>query len=102
MSRTALAVVGAAAFALAVGQAPLYYSNQNQYFLHGLARAGVGLLRDDWLAQTRDPAPLFSGLVAATARVLPPWAFHVEYALVQGAYAAALVGLFFAVACDRA
>src|SRR5262249_17264961 len=75
-------------------QAPLYYSNQNQYFVHGLASAGEGLLHDDWLAKTRDPTPLFSGLVELTARFLHPWAFHVYYALLLGIYAAVMVGLF--------
>jgi hypothetical protein len=98
----ALCAVGAAAFALACGQAPLYYSNQNQYFLHGLAHAGVGLLGDDWLARTRDPTPLFSGLVAFTARYLHPWAFYVSYAVLQAAYAAGLLGVFFAVAGEPA
>src|SRR5438067_5986920 len=84
----------ACVFAAVYCQAPLYYSNQNQYFLHGLADAGVGLLDEDWLAYTRDPTPAFSGLVALTARWLHPWAFHAYYALLQGAYAAALLGLF--------
>src|SRR5580704_7472678 len=53
------AVISAAAF----GLAPLYYSNQNQYFLHGLAAAGRGDLATDWLANTRDPTPPFSAAV---------------------------------------
>src|SRR6266542_352652 len=89
-----LFLVGAALFALAYCQAPLFYSNQNQYFLHGLAQAGEGLLDEDWLANTRDPTPVFSGLVALTVRYLHPWAFHLFYALLQGAYAAAILGLF--------
>src|SRR5262245_38939014 len=64
-------------FSLACGQAPLYYSNQNQYFLRGLAAAGHGSLHDDWLANTRDPTPVFSWLVALTARFLPPATFHI-------------------------
>jgi hypothetical protein len=92
-----LFAIGTALFSLAYCQAPLYYSNQNQYFLHGLARAGEGLA-EDWLARTLDPTPVFSALVAFTARYLHPWLFHVYYALLQGAYAAALVGLFVRVA----
>jgi hypothetical protein len=84
----------AGAFAAGYCQAPLYYQNQNQYFLHGLADAGGGLLRDDWLANTRDPTPVFSALVALTARYLHPWAFYLYYALLLGAYASALLGLF--------
>jgi hypothetical protein len=93
----ALFLLGASLFALAYGQAPLYYSNQNQYCLHGLANADEGFLRDDWLAQTRDPTPLFTALVAFTVRWLHPWAFYVYYALLQGAYAAALLALFVAI-----
>src|SRR5262249_55406051 len=81
---------GSIPFSAAYCQAPLYYSNQNQYFLYGLARAGEGYLRDDWLAQTGDPTPLFSGLVSFTARFLQPWVFHIYHALLQGVYLAAL------------
>src|SRR3954468_3729461 len=90
----ALFLTGSGLFAAAYGQAPLYYSNQNQYFLHGLARAGVGLLHEDWLANTLDPPPVFTALVALTARTLHPWLFHLWYALLMGVYAAALLGLF--------
>jgi Domain of unknown function (DUF6798) len=87
-------LLGTAAFGLTYGQAPLYYSNQNQYFLHGLATAGYGELRGDWLANTADPTPIFSELVAFTYRFLHPWAFHVYHALLGGIYVASLVGLF--------
>jgi hypothetical protein len=93
----ALLLLGAALFAAAYGQAPLYYSNQNQYFLHGLARASDGPLREDWLANTLDPTPVFSGLVALTARYLHPWVFHLYHGLLLAAYVAALVGVFRAV-----
>lgn len=56
--------LGALLFALAHTQPLTYYSNQNQYFLHGLADAGMGELGSDWLANTRDPTPLFSGAIA--------------------------------------
>lgn len=75
-------------FALAHTQSPLYYSNQHQYFLHGLAWAGVGHLREDWLANTADPTPLFSGWVALTYRVLGEWMFQVIYTLILAGYAA--------------
>src|SRR5262245_50561360 len=89
-----LFLLGTVLFAAAYTQAPLYYSNQNQYFLHGLARAGDGVLQEDWLANTADPTPIFSGLVAVTATFLHPWAFHVYYALLMGAYAGAAVLMF--------
>src|SRR5438105_2669284 len=69
----AVCLVIAAAFVAAYGQAPLYYSNQNQYFLHGLAQAGHGFLGDDWLARSLDPTPVFTALVAFTAAYLHPW-----------------------------
>jgi hypothetical protein len=83
-----------AAFAVAYCQAPLYYSNQNQYFVHGLANAGEGLLNEDWLAKTRDPTPVFSALVTFTVRYLHPWVFYLYYGLLLTAYAVAMVGLF--------
>src|SRR5205807_2098093 len=82
----------------AYGQAPLYYSNQNQYFLHGLAEAGCGTLDEDWLANTLDPTPLFSAAVALTARFLDVRAFHLAHALLQGVYAAAMLAIFAAFA----
>jgi len=80
------ALVLAAAFAVAYTQSPLYYSNQNQYFLHGLAAAGHGHLAQDWLAQTRDPTPLFSALVAAGYRYLGEWSFQAAYFLLLMGY----------------
>jgi hypothetical protein len=81
-------------FGISYTQAPLYYSNQNQYFLHGLAEAGRGDLDRDWLANTKDPTPIFSGLVACTARYLHEGLFHVYYLLILGLYFHCLVGLF--------
>ncbi len=94
LRRAAPFLLGATVFALAYAQAPLYYSNQNQYFLHGLAEAGYGELNHDWLANTRDPTPQFTLLVEATYRNLDVRVFHVYYALLMGVYLFALVGLF--------
>lgn len=66
---------------LAYGQSPLYTSNQNQYFLHGLAQAGQGLLTEDWLANTTDPTPVFTWMVVITARFLPRATFYLYYFL---------------------
>jgi hypothetical protein len=97
-----VALVCGAAFTLAYGHAPLYYSNQNQYLLHGFAWAEQGHLADDWLANTLDPTPVFSGLVAVTVGSLDPRLFHVYHGLLQAAYAAALVFGFVALAGPRA
>jgi hypothetical protein len=80
------AVLLAAAFALAHTQSPLYYSNQNQYLLHGLAAGGYGHLKDDWLANTRDPTPLFSRLVELGYRTLGEWSFQPAYFLLLMGY----------------
>lgn len=79
------------AFALAYAQSPLYTSNQNQYFLHGLARAGYGFLRDDWLANTADPTPIFSWMVGALAPW--PWGFYLVYAALMGVYLFSLLSI---------
>lgn len=88
-------------FALAYTQAPLYYSNQNQYFLHGLAQAGRGYLADDWLANTADPTPIFTPLVAFTALYLNDYLFHIYYVLFLGIYVVSLLGIWSALSEPR-
>ena len=86
----ALAIV----FGLIYAQSPLYTSNQNQYFLHGLAKAGFGYLERDWLANTLDPTPVFSLLVMWTYRVFNTGIlFFGYYALLLAAYLFSLVGI---------
>lgn len=80
-------------FALAFVQFPLYSSNQNTYFLHGLANAGWGHLGSDWLAQTADPFPVFSALVTATVLWLGEPAFYWYHVGLLMAYGYALVGI---------
>lgn len=91
-------LTGGLLFALCHTQAPLFFSNQNQYFLHGLARAGVGDLASDWLANTADPTPVFSAIVEMTELSLPRAAFHVWYAVILMLYWTAAVALASAVA----
>lgn len=81
-------------FGVAYTQPALYYSNQNQYFLHGLARGGRGFLNEDWLAHTADPTPVFSALIAFTYRYLPEWFFYIYYLFILGIYLHALAGIF--------
>ncbi|MDF1500734.1 MAG: hypothetical protein P1P76_09715 [Anaerolineales bacterium] len=82
-----------ALFALAYSQAPLYTSNQNQYFLHGAATAGFGTLEHDWLANTVDPTPVFSALVQLTFLLRLPALFHIYYAVLLGVYLYSMWGL---------
>jgi hypothetical protein len=79
-------------FSFAYTQSPLYEGNQNTKFLHGLAQAGVGYLQDDWLANTVDPLPVFSGLVNLTARINPNL-FHLEYIVMFGIYVFSMWGV---------
>lgn len=92
--RIAVILATSAAFAIAYTQSPLYTSNQNQYFLHGLASAGFGYLKSDWLANTADPTPLFSQLVKWTYWI-NQWEglFYVYYAILMGIYLFSLVGI---------
>ncbi|MBX9624197.1 MAG: hypothetical protein K2X82_10345 [Gemmataceae bacterium] len=88
--RPALLVLISAGFALAHTQAPLFYSNQNQYLLHGLAAAGYGHLDGDWLATTKDPTPVFSAGVALAYRTAGLWALQAGYfVLLMGYFLAA-------------
>lgn len=67
-------------FLLLMEQDPLFTSNQNTKFLHGMAQAGWGALRHDWLAGTKDGLPLFSGLVRAMHAWLPPYVTYAMFA----------------------
>lgn len=89
------------AFALAYSQDPLFTSNQNQYFLHGLAWAGYGNLKADWLANTVDPTPLFSSLVRHSYLVAGSWVFYAEYGLMIAIYLASLLVIVRSVFSDE-
>ncbi len=94
LTRLAWFAVLTSIFALAYNQAPLYTSNQNQYFLHGYAQAGIGNLSEDWLANTADPTPVFSFLVTATLRLFQSEnLFFIYYALLMGVYFFSLYGI---------
>ena len=81
-------------FGLAYAQSPLYTSNQNQYFLHGLAAAGFGNLDQDWLANTLDPTPVFSQLIRLTFPIpLSEFIFYSYYMVLMGIYILSLVGI---------
>ncbi len=75
-------------------QKPLFTSNQNQYFLHGMAKAGLGSLSQDWLANTKEPTPLFSMLVKWTYQGLknPAW-FYFYYTILMGLYLFSILGI---------
>ncbi len=72
---------------------PLYTWNQNHKFLPGLADAGLGFLRKDWLAGTTDAFPVFSLLVTATYQSLHEYLFYFYYILICGVYIYSMVGI---------
>ena len=81
-------------FGMIYAQSPLFTSNQNVYFLHGLARAGYGYLNRDWTANTLEAMPVFSWLVSATYLIfhngIPYYAY---YALLMGIYLTSMYGI---------
>jgi len=81
-------------FVLAYAQAPLFTSNQNQYFLHGMARAGIGSLDQDWLVSTLDPTPVFSYIIYIVFSITR-WKeiFYLLYAALMGVYLFSLLGI---------
>ena len=81
-------------FTLAYSQAPLYTSNQNQYFLHGLAKAGFGHLNTDWLANTLDPTPVFTWIVFLSYRLFA-WSpiYYLYFGILAGVYLFSLLGI---------
>ncbi len=80
-------------FAVAYTQSPVFYSNQNQYLLHGVARTPGSGLAHDWLANTLDPTLLFSGVVRVAFLTHPAVALPLVYGLILVLYVVALVAL---------
>lgn len=81
----------AALIAVSYTQLPLYSSNQNTKFFHGLMRAGRGLLHEDWMATTVDPLPAFSFLVQVTYGLLHESLFYLYFAVFIGVYLLSLL-----------
>ncbi len=86
-------IVLALIFGICYTQDPLYTQNQTTKFLFGLANAGVGFLKEDWLANTIDPLPVFSFLVTITYRYLTEYAFYFYYLLLLGLYLYSNIGI---------
>lgn len=80
-------------FGISYTQSILYTDNQNHKFLYGLADAGLGFLKDDWLANTIDPHPVFSFLVSVTYLNLHEYLFYFYYILIFGIYINSILGI---------
>ena len=80
-------------FGLSYTQLPLFSSNQNTHFLHGLAEGGLGFLHQDWLANTTDAFPLFSALVQVSYENFPKSIFYLYYVILIGVYVFSILGI---------
>lgn len=80
-------------FCLAYSWKPLYYSNQNDYFLHGMAKAGYGFLSYDWILNKREFMPLVTFIVYLTTKYLAQIWFYVYWFLLGGIYIHSLLGI---------
>ncbi|WP_036479715.1 DUF6798 domain-containing protein [Myxosarcina sp. GI1] len=85
--------VFAVVFGIIYLQDPLYEGNQNTKFLHGLAKAGLGYLDRDWLANTLDPLPAFSKLVEFSYLHFGEVSFYIYQILCLGVYLYSLLGI---------
>jgi hypothetical protein len=79
-------------FPVIYGLDPLYSSDQNDKFLHGLAASRVGYLNEDWIVNTPDPFVAFSALVAVTSDI-HAGLFYLYFAALIGVYAWSLVSI---------
>lgn len=93
LKKTALFLFWSLLFGLAFTQWPLYSENQNTKYLIGLAAGGRGYLHNDWLANTVDPLPVFTGLVYLTYRFLHQNLFYLYHGLLLGVYLYSLMGI---------
>jgi hypothetical protein len=89
----AIVILGCLTFAGAYWRLPLFSSNENTYFLWGLARAGYGFLSSDWLANQTDLAPAFSAIVSAVHRLDAHWLFYLLHGCLAAVYAWSLFAI---------
>ncbi|MBN1903244.1 hypothetical protein JW926_18135 [Candidatus Sumerlaeota bacterium] len=80
-------------FSLSYMQMPLFSSNQNSYFLHGLADAGYGFLNRDWLARTTNHIPLFSLVIKTTFTGATPSLIYLFHGILVFIYFISLIGI---------
>lgn len=86
-------VILISAFSISLHQRPLYYFNQNTYFLHPLAQCDIGFLKEDWFSQTADPFPLFSWLTCSLLKVFSESAFYFTFMILAGVFIFSLMGI---------
>jgi hypothetical protein len=84
-------VLFAILFGGASNQSPLFTSNQNTYFLHGLTASGYGYLSSDWLAQQSDITPVFSFFVFLINKYTNNIFFYLIFSILAGIYGISLL-----------
>ncbi|MEN8241165.1 MAG: hypothetical protein ABFS17_04535, partial [Chloroflexota bacterium] len=83
-----------ALFVLIIGGFRVQYKgNQAAKFLFGLADGGRGYLQEDWVANTRDPLPVFSLLVRVTYQYLNENLFYIFQFVLIGVYLYSIFGI---------
>ncbi len=86
-------VILTALFCLAYSWKPLFYSNQNHYFLHGMAQAGYGFLANDWIVKVSEAMPIFTGITFLTFTYLSSIWFYIYWLCLVGVYIHSLLGI---------
>lgn len=77
----AFAILFSILFAIALKQAPLFFSNQNLYLLKGVAQAAGLPLSNDWMANQTDHIPLFTWFVKNSYLISPISFYFYHYLL---------------------
>lgn len=86
-------ILVAVLFFFSYTQSPLYSSNQNTYLVRGLAQGGLGLLTEDWYANTTEPFPLVGGLTTLTYRHGHEYMFFAYVVILGGIYMVSLAAV---------
>ena len=86
-------------FSVSYIQLPLYSSNQNTYFVHGLAMGGHGYLSNDWLVKTINPFPSFTGLVLIIYKYLHEYIFYLLHIIFMGIFIFSILGIISRTLC---
>ncbi len=91
VARTVSILSACLLFVGAYYQWPLFSSNQNMYFLHGMAHAGFGHLSSDWLAQQTNHLPVFGAIVAIVHKLDSHWLYYIMFGALAAIYAISLL-----------
>ena len=77
-------------FGVLLGQQPLFSSNQNTYFAHGIAE-NTPSLGTDWFISTRTPFPVFNWLVEITGA--HHWLFQLYFSVLGTLFCMSILSL---------